>query len=206
VPFAVERELQELTPGQEVEERFEIALPANAPWLTGGRYDLTLRAFEGDDPIAAESIALYVDTGPPATLLLNELCASNSTLIADEFGEFDDWVEIVNACGTTRSTAGLYLSDDLEDDPLRWALPARSLAPGEVLLLWLDDDPEQGELHAPFKLAREGEELALVRDPDAEPVDWIVFGYQESDWSLARTPAGQPTWEASSEPTPGNLR
>ncbi len=177
--------------------------PPDAWWITGGRYDLILSAFERDDPVASESIPIYVDTGSVETLVINELCAWNVGVVADERGEYDDWVEIFNPTAAPLTTTGLFLSDDLEDDPLRWALPERILAPGEVLLLWLDGDTDQGELHAPFRLAREGEELALVRDPGEGPIDWIVFGYQERDWSLARVPAGQPTWEPTDEPTPG---
>ncbi|MAE72217.1 MAG: hypothetical protein CME06_17320 [Gemmatimonadetes bacterium] len=205
VPFVIDVELGSLRRGERIEKEIDIPIPSDAWWIGGGRYDLILSAFERDDRVARESVSIYVDTGSPETLVINELCASNATVVSDEMGEYDDWVEIFNPTTGPLSTAGLYLSDDWGGEPLRWTLPVRTLAPGEVLLLWLDGDTEQGELHGPFRLARGGEEVALIRGPESDPlvVDRIVFGYQETDWSLARVPAGQPTWEPSGEPTPG---
>jgi hypothetical protein len=62
-------------------------------------------------------------TGPKPTegLFINELMADNDTIVADEYGEYDDWVEIYNAGPTSVDLGGMYLTDDLED-PTKWMI------------------------------------------------------------------------------------
>ena len=57
-------------------------------------------------------------------LILNELQASNSNGVYDDFFEFDDWVEIHNS-GSLLNLAGHYLSDDL-DSLDKWKFPDTS--------------------------------------------------------------------------------
>jgi len=139
---------------------------------------------------------------PVPELVVNELLASNHTVNADEFGEYDDWVELYNTGGDTVSLAGLYLSDDPPALPLRWSLPPAVLPPGGHLLVWCDDDPQQGPLHAPFKLSAAGE-AAVLTMADGRTVDEITFGPQQADVSYGRVGDGGPQWTLFAHPTPG---
>ena len=136
----------------------------------------------------------------PGDLVVNELQALNDSTVADEEGEYDDWVELHNRGDEAISLAGLYLSDDATD-PWAFPLPDATLGAGEYLLVWCDNDPEQGPLHAPFALSGDGESLILSSD-DAI-VDQVDFGSQETDVSLARLPDGFGAWVACTTPTPG---
>jgi hypothetical protein len=135
---------------------------------------------------------------------LNEFMASNDATIADEVGEYDDWLELFNYGAVGVDLAGLFLSDDFTE-PAKWALPPVTLDPGEYLLVWADDDEEQGELHATFKLSANGEELGLFASPAlySMPVDTVSFGPQTSDVSRGRYPDGAGMWQFMTEPTPG---
>jgi uncharacterized repeat protein (TIGR01451 family) len=146
----------------------------------------------------------HVGYTPPA-LVINEFLASNDRVNSDEAGEYDDWVEIYNAGETTASLGGLYLSDHL-DDPRRWQIPADTeLAPGAHLLIWCDGDPEQGALHTPFKLAREGEAVGLfaANAHGNIPLDYLTYGMQTPDTSYGRRPDGGAAWVFFTSPTPG---
>ena len=147
-----------------------------------------------------------VRAGPPPLpyLRLNELMADNDSVIADEAGEFDDWLEIFNPGPDPVSLAGLALSDDLAD-PAPWLLPDLVLAAGDFLLVWCDDDVAQGPLHADFKLSAGGEEAALFLVSEGVPylVDSVVFGPQTTDVSLGRFPDGDGPWQVMGEATPG---
>lgn len=136
----------------------------------------------------------------PGPLVINELLADNATTLADPAGEYDDWVEIYNRGSQPLSLAGLHLSDDPED-PWAYALPAINLAPGQHLLIWCDNDPEQGPDHAPFRLDKAGETL-LLSDADAI-LDQVSFGEQATDLSLARETDGAEAWIACGLPSPG---
>jgi len=44
-----------------------------------------------------------------AQLYINEIQASNSTTIADNFLEYDDWIELYNVSNISINLAGYYL-------------------------------------------------------------------------------------------------
>lgn len=46
------------------------------------------------------------------TVVINELVASNTTVIADGDGDFSDWVELRNTTSSPISLAGWQLNDD----------------------------------------------------------------------------------------------
>ncbi len=141
---------------------------------------------------------------PPA-LVVNEFLALNNTTIQDEAGEYEDWIELYNTGTETLTLSGLYLSDNF-GNPKKWQIPANvMLAPNGHLLIWCDDDADQGPLHASFKLSGDGEEIVLSAD-DAHanvPIDWIIFGPQTPDISYGRKPDGAATWTTFATPTPG---
>ena len=159
-----------------------------------GGYRAEMRfVIDSDDILASAEAELFITGDGPGTLVVNELMASNDTTIADEWGEFDDWVELYNDTDTSIPLDSLYLSDDLKDEPFKWALPALDIAPRDHLIIWCDGEPAQGTRHADFKLGSDGEEIAItMRGPGDEPIliDWIVFGPQTSDVSYGRYPDG----------------
>ncbi|MFK7781749.1 CotH kinase family protein [Psychroserpens sp.] len=77
------------------------------------------------------SINATYATIPVGDLVVNELMASNATTVADQDGEYDDWVELYNNSSETISLDNLYLSDD-PTDLLAWQFPTGiTMAPGE---------------------------------------------------------------------------
>ncbi len=85
---------------------------------------------------------------PAQTLVINEVMASNTSAIADEDGEFSDWIELYNAGTTT-----VYLEDhglsDNSGNPFKWIFPDVSISPGQHLLVWASGKnrrPAQNEL------------------------------------------------------------
>ncbi len=153
------------------------------------------------DPWRYTVLGPDLPVAPPGDLVINELMADNESTLADEAGEFDDWLELHNRGASPIDLAGLYLSDD-PDNPWAFPLPEFQLAPGSYLVVWCDSDPEQGALHAPFGLARAGESAVLSTDESI--LDQVDFGPQDADISLARVPDGGEEWYACQSPTPGD--
>ncbi|MCB9175829.1 MAG: CotH kinase family protein [Caldilineae bacterium] len=136
----------------------------------------------------------------PGDLVVNELMAANTATLADEAGEFDDWVELYNRGTRPLDLDGLFLSDD-PADPWAFPLPALALGAGERLLIWCDNQPEQGPLHAPFRLDRKGESVSLA---DTAAIRGLVeHEALDPDVSWARLPDGGASWQACFSPTPG---
>jgi hypothetical protein len=129
-----------------------------------------------------------------AQLSINEIMASNSTIIADNEGEFDDWIEIYNAGSVSINLAGLYLSDD-PGDLTKWQIPNTSSSlttvnANDYLIIWLDNDSEQGAHHVDFKLSADGEFIALTNADGTSVIDSLSFGEQTTDLSLGRQTDG----------------
>ena len=68
-------------------------------------------------------------------IIINEVCASNSNLISDFEGDYNDWIEITNIGSEPVNLAGYCLRDDA-DDHSQWCFPEYMLGPGEYLLLF----------------------------------------------------------------------
>ena len=137
-------------------------------------------------------------------LRLNEFLAINDTQNSDEFGQYEDWVEIYNSGPETVSLNGLFLSD-FQLNPAKWAFPDTSIAPGDFLVIWCDEDLEQGPLHASFKLSGNGEHLGIYSGHASgnQPIDTLNFPPQTADVSMGREIDGHEPWIYFTAPTPG---
>lgn len=137
-------------------------------------------------------------------LYINEFMASNAKIIADEKGEYEDWVEIYNGDTKACNLAGMFLTDNFTQ-PAKWMLPDVEIQPGGFLLIWADGDTSQGKFHANFKLSASGEQLGLYSSL-AEgnfPIDMLSFSEQQTDISYGRFLDGTSQWQFFGKPTPG---
>ncbi|RME94517.1 MAG: hypothetical protein D6766_05645, partial [Verrucomicrobia bacterium] len=110
--------------------------------------------------------------------VITEFMARNQSSLADGYGGQPDWIEIHNPTAEPVSLEGFYLTDDLTE-PRRWRLPSVVLEPGAYWVVFASGRDEQdpaGHWHTNFRLAGDGEQLALVA-PDGRTV-------------LSRFPAG----------------
>ncbi len=141
---------------------------------------------------------------PGGFVVVNELMARNDTTLTDEFGDHDDWVEIFNPTGVSFGLAGVGLTDDVTQ-PHKWVFPDVTLGPGEWMMVWLDGEPEEGPLHAGFKLSAEGEEVALFDRvvAGARRIDHVRFGPLAPDVSWGRFPDGSGFITSFATATPG---
>jgi hypothetical protein len=140
-------------------------------------------------------------------LVINEFSASNSSLITDPQGQYDDWIEIYNAGDKAIDLGGMYLTDDL-DQPTRWRIPynnpaATTVPAGGYLLIWADGDAGQPGLHANFRIDADGEELGLFAADGITLTDSVVFDHQTADISYGRYPDASCHWRLMASPTPG---
>ena len=127
--------------------------------------------------------------GGKAEVVINELMPVNTTTVADNYGEFDDWIELFNVTGSAVDLSGYYLSDS-KKEPSKWQFPlGTSIAANGYLIIWADKDTTQFGLHANFKLSSAGEEVLLSK-PDVTVIDKVVFPAQDLELSFSRSPNG----------------
>jgi hypothetical protein len=178
------------------------AVPPHA-FGTSVRYYLHATATAGgralDPPRAEMTTRAYRVVAPPARI--NEFVASNLNGIRDEKNEREDWIEFLNTTASAFDLSGCYLTDTVTV-PTQWRFPTGSVVPASgAIIVWADNDPGQGSLHATFKLAKEGETIAVFDTDGKTLLDTFVFSAQTPDVSTGRT-ASEPTWVTYPSPTP----
>lgn len=119
-------------------------------------------------------------------LVINEFMADNNSIIADQDGDYDDWIELYNNSGQDIQLGGYFLSDNL-NNPQKWIFPDTLLPDGAYLIVWADEDEDQQGLHASFKLSKAGENIVLT-DNSLNTIDMVSFGAQQTDLSTGRYP------------------
>jgi hypothetical protein len=159
-------------------------------------------------PTGAEhDIFVYTVAAPQAAngVAINELLASNTTGATDEAAEYEDWIELYNNNATAVDLGGYYLTDDATN-LAKWQIPTGTTIPANgYLIVWADEDQDQGALHSNFKLSASGE-VVILSDPSQNLVDSITFGAQPANTGYARIPNGtggfvnqSPTFNANNE-------
>jgi hypothetical protein len=105
-----------------------------------------------------------LDAGPR---VISEFMALNDTTLADDDGDYSDWIEVHNPTDAAVDLGGWYLTDT-PDNLDKWPFPEVTLAAGDYLVVFASAkdrrDPQQ-TLHTSFQLEMHGEYLALVQ-PD----------------------------------------
>jgi hypothetical protein len=136
-----------------------------------------------DDP--NDPNQLYRITVPPADtpIRLSELMADNRTGITDEFGDRDDWLEIVNTGSNNVSLGGLALTLDYFTPSNAWYFPGNlTLAGGARLVIFCDGQNFVGAApHTSFKLRRTGDRVFLIRSNDWVALDALSYGALPAD-------------------------
>ena len=163
------------------------------------------------DPAGAEhdtyvyQVTYTLMENPPVRI--NEIMAQNTNTVADNFGEYGDWIELFNNTNADVDLSGGWLSDEL-GNIYKWQFPEGSvIGANGYMIIWADDDASQGDNHADFKLSLDGEQVWLTA-PSGEVMDQVTYGQQESDMGYARVPNGTgpfviqgPTFNANNNST-----
>lgn len=177
------------------------------PFLQSGKLNFQVSADDSSglstlSPCEAVELLIMESTFPK--LYINEFLSANNSVNADEYGEYDDWIEIYNGDTDSVWLGDKYLTDKLSN-PDKWQFPDMTIEPGEFLLIWADNNPEQGELHTNFKLSKNGEQIGIFDSGNTgfAVIDTLSYGPQNEDISYGRKPDGADYWLFYLFPTPG---
>src|SRR5688572_10806995 len=102
-----------------------------------------------------------------AQIVISEFMADNSSTLADENGQYPDWIEIYNTSAGTVNLNGWSLTDD-PTHQARWLFPSTNLTSKGFMVVFADGTNRVvlgRPLHADFSVRASGEYLALLR-PD----------------------------------------
>ncbi|MCZ8145669.1 CotH kinase family protein [Flavobacterium sp.] len=141
---------------------------------------------------------------PAQSVVINEIITSNTTVITDEDGSYEDWIELYNAGTTAVNLQGYGLSDN-PATPYFWVFPEYWLQPGAHLLVWCSDKNRTvttAPLHTNFKISSGGETLTLTR-PDGTVADSYAPLLVPQNFTYGRQTDGGSTFVFFPQPTPG---
>ena len=167
-----------------------------------GTAQITATAVDGSGKSA--SVTVRVTNNPPtaASLVINEIMASNVDEFISPAFNFDAWVEFYNLSDKEVSLIGCYLSNDGQN-MRKWRMPvAAGTVPAHgYKVVWFDSN-KLAPQNAPFKLDVDGGTI-YVCDPDGRLIAQQAYPSAMERISYARTTDGGSTWSMATLATPG---
>lgn len=146
--------------------------------------------------------------GEPMKLVINELFLANDTLqdslLCDEDGTTQSWVELYNPGVLPVVLEGFYLSNE-PNTLLKWAIPQGVIGPDGFLRIWgsgKNRADRLDRLHMSFPLVA-GDTLFLAHSDARDTVDVVHEMRVPADASFGRYPDGHPERYLYTRPTPG---
>jgi hypothetical protein len=100
-----------------------------------------------------------------AQVVINEFMSDNTSTIADQDGDYSDWIELYNFSNAPINLLNFSLSD--QDDELnKWIFPAIIIPAQSFLIIFASgkDRLAIDELHTNFKISSSGESLFLSNE------------------------------------------
>ena len=148
------------------------------------------------------------DTDPPTgerpAVCINEYMSSNHQALVLPDGTAPDWIELYNPTNGPIDLGGWWLSDDPAVPDKHVLASNLRVRAGDFLVLYADDDVEDGEDHLGFSIDNDGEVLVLTDlSGRAESIDVVT---SPADFAMARVPdccRGPDCWRSVSLGSPG---
>jgi hypothetical protein len=170
-------------------------------WIETGDTDQTIYVTLNSDSLFTANFEIDPNYEPLQPLIINEIQSSNSKTYKDEFNESDDWIELFNPNDTMVNIKGYFLTDE-PSKPKKYAINSDLyIPPNGHLIIWCDDENEQGLNHSNFNLNKFGDFIGLV-SPSEEFIDSLSFGSIFRDYSYGRESDGDEDWITFQTPTP----
>ena len=148
-------------------------------------------------------LGLLLSSSAHSQVVINEFSCANNNVIADNYGEFEDWIELYNAGATPVDLTGYYLSDN-KNNPTKWAIPSGVLNPGAFRIFFASkrNIVVGVNSHTNFKLKQTASDEVVFSDPTGTIIDSITIRPTLLNHSNGRTTNGAATWSVFSTPTP----
>ena len=137
-------------------------------------------------------------------LVINEVMADARSGLADEDGEYSDWIELYNASDKAIRLDSFALSDKA-NRPLKWRFPEGSVInPGEYYVVFCSGKEKVEAVsripHTNFRLSAETDSV-ILSDDHGRLVDQVAIDNLGEDCSYGRQPDG--TFRVYNLATPG---
>jgi hypothetical protein len=122
-------------------------------------------------------------------LLINEFSSANISGLADEDGEYNDWIELFNNSSSAINLAGYHLSDEASLLK-KWTLPAISLKPLSYILIFASDK-NRTAIPVNYKtIIPRGAEWKYIIPTAEQGNSWKNTGFNATSWKTGKSGFG----------------
>ena len=149
-------------------------------------------------------LLLFVCSFANAQVIISEYSASNLTTYLDDYGGYDDWVELHNEADSAVDISGWYISDK-SSKPTKYKFPEGTMisANGYKIIVCSGRDLQQtSEVHTNFKLSQtEQKDILLLSNAVQEEVDFTEMIITNAGHSVSIMDG---VWMIDKTPTPNS--
>mgnify|MGYP001161477982 CR=1 FL=1 len=142
-----------------------------------------------------------------AQILINEYTGANYDTHTDNYGEYEDWVELYNPTNSDVDINGWYLTDK-PNNPTKWMVPSSFIIPSmgtAIIYCSGRDELIGGNAHSNFKITQtKGNEVLMLSDPANTFQDSIRILPNQNSHTRGRETDGSLNWSVFTTGTPNN--
>ena len=155
--------------------------------------------------ILPASLLVFFAAGIQAQVVVNEYSCANLSQYQDDYGKFEDWIELYNTSGASADIGGFYLSDN-ENKPTKWQFPSGVNIPAhgflKVYASGRNEVMNGNSFHTNFKLTQtknSPEHLVL-----ADPAGTIINDQTSNQYQYLTLASAEeePSWPLIDEAKP----
>jgi hypothetical protein len=141
-----------------------------------------------------------------AQIVINEYTGANYDTYTDNYGQYEDWLELYNPTATDIDIAGWYLTDR-SSNPTKWLVPSSFIVPANgVSIVYCSgkDEVAGGYAHSNFKITQtKGNEVLMITNPSNILQDSIRVFPNQNSHTRGRQMNGALNWSVFTSGTPG---
>lgn len=114
------------------------------------------------------------------SIVLNELMSYNGKTLADEDGDYSDWIEIFNPATTSVDLTGYGLTDN-PTDPFKWMFPSLQLPAGEHVVVFASNKDRRNLMYWQTVI-RQGDVWRYRLGTAEPPATWTAVDFNDAAW------------------------
>ena len=122
-------------------------------------------------------------------VVVNEIMASNTFTLADEDGDYPDWIELYNAGADTIRMVNWGISDAI-NEPFKWIFPDVTLTSGQYLILFASDKDRREWIAYWDNIIDWGDTWQYFPGTSEPPANWKNIEFDDSTWDTGNSGFG----------------
>jgi hypothetical protein len=132
-------------------------------------------------PVFVILFSVFYSSSSFSQILINEVSPRNASILADEYGEYEDWIELYNAGSETINLKDYAISDNL-NEPGKWIFPEISIQSDSFLVILASGNDRKAIVNhweTVIKAEDVWKYFAANENPDP---NWNELDFMDDNW------------------------